>query len=49
MSWHVVGFPADTLAAGTAGTAGTARVDVFGMSWDNPGKNSFSAPFAWSA
>ncbi len=49
MSWHVEGFPADTLAAGTAGTAGTARVDVFGMSWDNPGKNSFSAPFAWSA
>ncbi len=27
----------------------TARVDVFGMSWDNAGKNSFSAPFAWSA
>jgi hypothetical protein len=41
-----VGFPADTLAAGTASTA---RVDVFGMSWDNAGKNSFSAPFAWSA
>ena len=41
-----VGFPADTLAAGTAGTA---RVDVFGMTWDNAGKNSFSAPFAWSA
>ncbi|UKA60729.1 DUF1326 domain-containing protein [Arthrobacter sp. FW306-2-2C-D06B] len=40
-----VGFPADTLAAGTSSTA---RVDVFGMSWDNAGKNSFSAPFAWS-
>ncbi|HKU31023.1 MAG TPA: DUF1326 domain-containing protein [Arthrobacter sp.] len=41
-----VGFPADTLAAGTSSTA---RVDVFGMTWDNSGKNSFSAPFAWSA
>jgi hypothetical protein len=41
-----IGFPADTLAAGTASTA---RVDVFGMTWDNAGKNSFSAPFAWSA
>jgi len=41
-----VGFPADTLAAGTASTG---RVDVFGMTWDNAGKNSFSAPFAWSA
>ncbi|MGO4187483.1 DUF1326 domain-containing protein [Pseudarthrobacter sp. TAF60_1] len=41
-----VGFPADTLAAGTSSTA---RVDVFGMTWDNTGKNSYSAPFAWSA
>jgi hypothetical protein len=41
-----VGFPADTLAAGRSSTA---RVDVFGMAWDNEGKNSFSAPFAWSA
>ncbi|WP_284981781.1 DUF1326 domain-containing protein [Arthrobacter sp. efr-133-TYG-118] len=41
-----IGFPADTLAAGMSSTA---RVDVFGMSWDNAGKNSFSAPFAWSA
>ncbi len=41
-----VGFPADTLAAGTSSTS---RVDVFGMTWDNAGKNSFSAPFAWSA
>lgn len=41
-----VGFPMDTLAAGTSSTA---RVDVFGMTWDNAGKNSFSAPFAWSA
>ncbi|MFE4228899.1 DUF1326 domain-containing protein [Arthrobacter sp. NPDC056886] len=41
-----VGFPADTLAAGTSSTA---RVDVFLMTWDNAGKNSFSAPFAWSA
>jgi hypothetical protein len=41
-----VGFPADTLAAGTSSTG---RVDVFGMTWDNAGKNSFSAPFAWSA
>ena len=41
-----VGFPADTLAVGTSSTA---RVDTFGMTWDNAGKNSFSAPFAWSA
>lgn len=41
-----VGFPADTLAAGTA-TA--SKIDAFGLSWDNTGKNSFSAPFAWSA
>jgi hypothetical protein len=41
-----VGFPADTLAAGTATSS---RVDAFGMTWDNVGKNSFSAPFAWSA
>jgi hypothetical protein len=41
-----VGFPADTLAAGRSSTA---RVNVFGMAWDNAGKNSFSAPFAWSA
>ncbi|WP_427172252.1 DUF1326 domain-containing protein [Arthrobacter sp. 92] len=41
-----VGFPSDTLAAGTSSTA---VVNVFGMTWDNAGKNSFSAPFAWSA
>ena len=41
-----IGFPADTLAAGRATTS---TVDVFGLSWDNAGKNSFSAPFAWSA
>lgn len=41
-----VGFPADTLAVGRSSTA---RVDVFGMTWDNAGKNSYSAPFAWSA
>lgn len=41
-----VGFPADTLAAGRATTS---RIDAFGMTWDNAGKNSFSAPFAWSA
>jgi hypothetical protein len=41
-----VGFPADTLAAGTATTA---TVNAFGLSWDTRGKNSFSAPFAWSA
>lgn len=41
-----VGFPADTLAAGHASTS---TVDIFGLSWDNSGKNSFSAPFAWSA
>lgn len=40
-----VGFPADTLAAGTATSA---KVDAFGLSWDTSGKNSFSAPFAWS-
>lgn len=41
-----IGFPADTLAAGRSEHA---TVDVFGMKWDNAGKNSFSAPFAWSA
>jgi hypothetical protein len=41
-----VGFPADTLAAGTATTA---KVDAFGLTWETSGKNSFSAPFAWSA
>jgi hypothetical protein len=41
-----VGFPADTLAAGTATKA---AVNAYGMSWDTTGKNSFSAPFAWSA
>ena len=41
-----VGFPADTLAAGTATVS---RIDAYGLSWDNTGKNSFSAPFAWSA
>lgn len=41
-----VGFPADTLAAGTASVA---NVNTFGLTWDNAGKNSFSAPFAWSA
>ena len=41
-----IGFPADTLAAGRAVTS---TVDVFGLSWDNTAKNSFSAPFAWSA
>ena len=41
-----VGFPADTLAVGTSSTA---RVDAFGMTWDNSGKNSYSAPFSWSA
>jgi hypothetical protein len=41
-----VGFPSDPLAVGTASTA---RINVFGMNWDNAGKNSFSAPFAWSA
>lgn len=41
-----VGFPVDTLAAGRAITS---TVDAFGMAWDNAGKNSFSAPFAWSA
>jgi hypothetical protein len=41
-----VGFPADTLAAGTATRS---KVDAYGLSFDNTGKNSFSAPFAWSA
>jgi len=41
-----VGFPADTLAAGTASVS---SVNTFGLQWDNTGKNSFSAPFAWSA
>jgi hypothetical protein len=41
-----VGFPADTLAAGRSVAS---RGDVFGMTWEYTGKNSFSAPFAWSA
>ena len=41
-----VGFPADTLAAGTATVA---KVNAFGLVWETSGKNSFSAPFAWSA
>jgi hypothetical protein len=41
-----VGFPADTVAAGLATWS---RVNVFGLEWSNEGKNSFSAPFAWSA
>ena len=40
-----VGFPADTLAAGTATKA---AVSAYGLTWDTTGKNSFSAPFAWS-
>jgi hypothetical protein len=40
-----IGFPADTLAAGTATRS---RVNAFGLTWDNEGKNAFSAPFAWS-
>jgi len=32
-----VGFPADTLAAGRSSTA---RVDVFGMTWDNAGNRA---------
>jgi hypothetical protein len=40
-----VGFPADTLAVGTASRS---RVDAFGLEWSNEGKNAFSAPFAWS-
>ena len=40
-----VGFPADTLAAGRATSS---RVDAFGLTWGNEGKNAFSAPFAWS-
>ena len=41
-----VGFPADTLAAGTAVSA---RVNAFGLEFSNVGKNAFSAPFSWSA
>jgi hypothetical protein len=40
-----IAFPADTLAAGTATRS---RVNAFGLTWDNEGKNAFSAPFAWS-
>jgi len=40
-----VGFPADTLAAGMATKA---AVSAYGLTWDTTGKNSFSAPFAWS-
>ncbi|MFG2794633.1 DUF1326 domain-containing protein [Streptomyces sp. NPDC048419] len=40
-----IGFPADTLAAGTATRS---RVNAFGLTWDNEGKNAFSAPFTWS-
>ena len=41
-----VGFPNDTL---TAGTAVSARMSAFGLEFANDGKNSFSAPFSWSA
>ena len=41
-----VGFPADTL---TAGTATKSKTNAFGLKFSNEGKNSFSAPFAWSA
>jgi hypothetical protein len=41
-----VGFPADTL---TAGTSTKARIDAFGLKFSTEGKNTFSAPFAWSA
>ena len=41
-----VGFPVDTPSAGMATTS---RVNVFGLEWSNEGKNSFSAPFSWSA
>ncbi|HJT37217.1 MAG TPA: DUF1326 domain-containing protein [Actinomycetota bacterium] len=41
-----VGFPADTL---TAGTATKSKMNAFGLTFSNEGKNSFSAPFAWSA
>jgi hypothetical protein len=41
-----VGFPADTLSAGTATTS---RVNAFGLAWENVGKNAFSAPFSWAA
>lgn len=41
-----VGFPADTLAAGTAARS---RVSVFGLDFANEGKNAFSAPFSWAA
>jgi hypothetical protein len=41
-----VGFPNDTL---TAGRAVSARMSAFGLEFANEGKNSFSAPFSWSA
>jgi hypothetical protein len=41
-----VGFPADTLAAGTAVSS---RMSAFGLQFSNTGKTSFSAPFSWSA
>jgi len=41
-----VGFPNDTL---TAGRAVSARMRAFGLEFANDGKNSFSAPFSWSA
>jgi hypothetical protein len=41
-----VGFPADTL---TAGTATRSRMNAFGMTFSSEGKSAFSAPFAWSA
>ncbi|GAA1246914.1 DUF1326 domain-containing protein [Kitasatospora nipponensis] len=41
-----VGFPADTLAAGTATRS---RVSAFGLEFGNEGKNAFSAPFSWAA
>ncbi len=41
-----VGFPNDTL---TTGRAVSSRMSAFGLEFANDGKNSFSAPFSWSA
>ncbi|MFD1213795.1 DUF1326 domain-containing protein [Arthrobacter sp. GCM10027362] len=43
------GGPMAGIAPLAAGRAGSSAVNVFGMNWDNAGKSSFSAPFAWSA
>ena len=41
-----VGFPADTLACGTAVSS---SLSAFGLEFSNIGKNAHSSSFSWSA